>query len=1261
MNPRVSRSFGWARARSALPIALVALFSQACAGHAPPIASPAESVVSIRNAASGSRDGERIGAWLLAEMFSPGGTAEGAAKARERLRSRETHDQQLYAHLGAAIYDEAHGSPKTAAEEYVRAIVHASRSEDPDVPLVGWYATHHLLALRGPVSGLWKRYEPELRPLLGKPGHLGWRALGELFDLSVSDPNTVPADASLVSEMGCLTHARLAGPFGSGAAADRHRTFDAENAPWPARWAPHPETNIVPHVLPTLRHRCMIASGERTAGGIFYAESYFSLTEPRDLLFAAQGAVKLWVDDVPVLERDLRQWGVWQRFGGAAHVEPGTHRLVARLVNDSTSLRVMNMDGTRASVTNLATFSPPFGLSRVRPIEAPNPLDRIVKDGSAKSPLLSMLAASVAFGESMTDVASVLAEPIVEPENAAPTALLHATFFARQDPAYPDDLRHRNEKTLHTRAVAKDPKLWYSRAWLALDDAEKRGASEAVEPMRALAEEFSNVPEVAAQLARLYGRLGWRTERMNALRTLSARFPEDVSVQTLYLSALDEDGSHAEADRLRARLKTLDPDSEVDLELALARHDWTRALTELAELQKRRPDRKDVEARIAGVLLRAGRPERAAEQLEKALVKNPADAEVRLRLADLSFAKGDRAAIRKALADSILAGSRGTAIRDALDLLDGATALEPYRMDSRSVIRSFEAWEKSGKRMEGTAARVLDYAAVWVHPDGSSEMLEHEIMRIQSQEAVGKESEQQRPTGLVLRMKVIKPNGTELEPEEVDGKPTLTMPHLEVGDYIEIEHISAQESSAPNGTRYTGPHWFFREADKGYWRSEFIVLTPKDKPLEIEVRGHVPPPSVTEKGTFVERRFRVDESPPSPEEPDSPPIQEFLPSVRIGWGISLPQTLARLADAAADESPRDPRLVRKAEEIVRGVPASRRYDRLAKLYSFVIQQIADGRENDPRRVVFGKSGSRQTAFVALARHLGIPIELALVKNRLAMPPIGKMSEVENWDNLVLRAETERGVMWFGVGDKFAPFGTLAAELRGQPAIRLVQGSPRGVTTNEGGADGIALSGRADLRADGSASVEFVQTFTGRVAIGMRGVFDRVSEGQRHDFVETRLLGRYLPGARLRDLSIEHRDDLTLPLVLKIRAEVGELARITDRGLVVKSLFPMHLAQVTSLPERQTPLLMQSSSHVEVHFEVVVPTSLRMPESLPTGTERFGDSSVRVADRVSGHSLQLDRVVDVPAGRIEPGAAYRDFSAFVSRSDALLEREIVLGR
>jgi hypothetical protein len=106
---------------------------------------------------------------------------------------------------------------------------------------------------------------------------------------------------------------------------------------------------------------------------------------------------------------------------------------------------------------------------------------------------------------------------------------------------------------------------------------------------------------------------------------------------------------------------------------------------------------------------------------------------------------------------------------------------------------------------------------------------------------------------------------------------------------------------------------------------------------------------------------------------------------------------------------------------------------------------------------------------------------------------------------------------------------------------------------------------------------------------------------------------------------------------------------------------VNIAQVASLSSRQTPLLLASSSHVEVKFQIVAPDSLQLPASIPDGQLRDGDRSVSVNDTVEGHSIFLRRVVDIPAGRIQPGAEYARFVAFTQQADVLLEKEIALGR
>lgn len=1230
----------------------------------------------LRVQSARSNDGNVVGRWALAEMFEPGGDPALEERALIRLRDRSVSQSGVYASLARAISDEVHGNPRSAADAFISTLQAATTTEDdPLVPIVGWYAAHHLLGLRGSVTDLYAHNQDALGAIVASPGNLGWRAVAEILEWSAAEAfdkaeATGDAyDALVTSRLGCAKAVRIAGPFGRGAGPDRRRAFAAENpGPWPPSWPEDPTRGSVPHVLRVEQHRCFASSTENMEEGVFYVQTFFTIRGDQEMIVAVQGAVKVWLDDMPVLERDLRQWGSWQRFGVTVRLEAGRHRILARVMSEGSSVRLLATDGRPAGVDTDADDRLRYTVVPPRVIGNPNIIDAIVSarrqsmDMGSTSALEEALAASLAHIEGMDDVASVLMEPLVTRTDAAPVALEEAAAFVKGDPALPEDVRQRTERRLHERAFARDPKLWRSRAWLIADDAEQRGVLEGIVPMRRLADEVPEEPEVLQGLVRFYSQLEWRGERMRSLADLAQRFPDDVMSLRLYLEALDQDGSLEAADKIAARVQRLDPDSEVALDRAIARHDWKAAVEDLQRLGKRRPERKEIAKRIADVLDRSGDPSAAAAELSRALEANPLDAAARFRLADRGYATGNLDALRQALAEALQVGAKVEDLRGAIDLLEGTTDLEPYRQDGREIIREFEAWERAGGRMEGNAARVLDYAATWVHPDGSSEMLEHEILRVQSQEAVGEEAEQQPPTGLVLRLRVIKPDGSVLEPEAVTGKPTVSMPHLEVGDYIEMEHVAPSPGDGPRGRRFRGPHWFFREADKGYWRSEFVTITPRDRPIEVEARGNVPEPLTRVVGTFVERRWRVDLSPPAPEEPESPPITEFLPSVRIGWGISLGDAVDRLVDAASDETPLDPRLRARALEIVGTVSATQPDERARRIYKDIVDHVDDGRETDGRRVMLGKSGSRQAAFQYMMRELGIPVDVAIVKNKLASPPLGKMSEVESYDSLVLRlALGGQRVRWLTVHDKYAPYGYLPAELREQPAIVLAAGTPHEVTTANSALDAVTFEGRATLRTDGSASVDLVQSFLGKVAISMRSVLDKVPESQLHDFVEQRLLGRYLPGARVRNLRIENREELGAPLVMHIAAEVPRLGRQEEHGIVLVPLFNVHLAQLAALPERQTPLLLGASSHVEVRFDVLVPESMSLPLSLPNSELRERDRVVAVKDSARRHVLRLDRVVDLPAGRVQPGPDYASFRRFVQQADTLLEREVFVGR
>jgi hypothetical protein len=197
--------------------------------------------------------------------------------------------------------------------------------------------------------------------------------------------------------------------------------------------------------------------------------------------------------------------------------------------------------------------------------------------------------------------------------------------------------------------------------------------------------------------------------------------------------------------------------------------------------------------------------------------------------------------------------------------------------------------------------------------------------------------------------------------------------------------------------------------------------------------------------------------------------------------------------------------------------------------------------------------------------------------------------------------------------------------------------------------------------DGSAKVELEQRFLGKLGIRMRGVFDKVSDSQLYAFVESRVLASTLPGARVRDVKVENKTNLDAPLVLRVKADVPQLGRVQGTELLVKPIFPLHLAQLATLPTRQIALLLGTWTYVDIDFAIVCASTLRMPPSLPTADYKHGELLVSVKDAVHGHELRLTRTIDLPAGRVQPGDEYARFQHFTTDADAALEREITLGR
>ncbi len=1224
------------------------------AGRDAPATSP--SAPEVREELADSKDPNELARWLLAELLSEGGDAKQAARARERLDA--VGGGGMIASLARGLDDTLHGRLDRAPDHYLESVAAARRSESPEAPLVAWFAAEQAAKLRHGAPGLDERWGAFVEQALKAPGAIGWRARAELVDLwqqwAWSDARADVLDRAAALH-GCVEAVRLAGPFGRNLARASTQHFPAERpGPWPAKFEGEARASV--HEVE--REGCFVSASDEPPEGIYYAESYFELERPTDVLIAVQGAYAIWVDDHLVLQRDIRTFGAWPRFGTRVRLGPGRHRLLARIGDSRTSVRLMHPDGRPLAVRTSDDPSAPYVLARPEVLPGANVLDAYLVDGTVRDPgddLLRFLAAILAQIESQPDAANVLLEPLlVRPERATGPVLAAAALFSRADPVYSDTQRRDLVRELEERAVARDPRLWEPRLLLAMQRGAQRGLVEAVGELEQLAREFPAVPGILRELIDVYTELGWGPERARAALELARRFPEDPGALEPALGVLEASGRAAEADALVERIQKLDPDREIRLSRALERRDYDEALVELRRLAARRPERKDLAARIADVLVQAGNERETRKQLEAALAKDPRSERARLDLADAGLASGERDALVRAVLDAVEDGAPVRMLEEALDLVAGVSELEPYRLSARAVI---DEYERSGVELPGTAARILDYAVVWVHGDGSSRLLEHQIIRVQSAEAIADMAEQHVGNGILLHMRVIKKDGRILEPEPVEGKPTLTLPHLEVGDYIETERIESFASDGAPGERYLGPRWYFREENIAYARSEFVIISPKNQELSIEARNDVPPPVIEERGGLVIRRYRVDHSPAAPVEPFGAPIAEFLPSVQVGWGVSLERTVEAMADAAFDPTPNDPRVVRVAESIVRGVPESERAERARRLYRWLVDNVEEGSENDGRRVVLGRNGNLWRGYIALCRALSIPVSYAVAQSRLSLPPTGPFSEATLYSMPLLRVGTEKGPVWLTLGGKHLPFGYVPAEARGMPGRAFVGDTvERVVIPADGAVDRVVY--RADLRLDpdGSAEVELEHVLYGRYAAGLRGALSEMSEQRLRDVIESRLVGHALRGARLLSHSVLNLDVPEKPLVVRTRSHVPAFAHVAGGVLLVPPPFAPRIGQLATLPERHTPLLLVESTHQEIQVRITLPPGAQVQGKLAREELRDGERQVVIGDRVEGGRLVLDRRVLLPAGRIQTGA-YPEFHAFARRADEALSATV----
>lgn len=739
-----------------------------------------------------------------------------------------------------------------------------------------------------------------------------------------------------------------------------------------------------------------------------------------------------------------------------------------------------------------------------------------------------------------------------------------AAAIAREDPSRPASFTRDRSRTLLEAAVAVDPELARPRhalATIALDDDRPREAID-----QALAASRSApawwVPDWTLYSAYRLRGLTWDADQ--ALDRALAHGAGACPVIETALERAEDRHDVAAQQQFGAALSACGKDSEQQIERMRRLGDLDGAEAALLRVIALAPERGEAKLELARILLSRGRAAEAVPLLAANI--DPRDGEGQLRLADALVAAGAPEQARARIATALAAHPETPEILRAARALALPLPMDAFRLDGQKVIRDFEA---SGRHYAAPAVVVLDRIVARVFPNGAEVVLNHEIVRVQSKDAIEKWGEISVPEGTeILVLRTHKADGSTREPEELAGKDSISAADLAIGDYVEKETIETRaprdafitvgseagpaELGEPAGG-YLGDRFYFQSFDAPLDRSEYLLVTPAaiaDR-LHFDRRAGAPEsnkmslppqslatpavargsqaPAAGDSEALTVTTFAATKVPQLFAERSSVPPIEFVPSVRVSIGIGWTAWTRFLREQLYGTLRSAPVLERAAAEIRAQSPDTSPASRAAALVAWVGHNVEPGddlRDSASLSVARGR-GNRLAVTLALARTLGLEAEPVLARSLLTADgqAPAPLEEADDFAAPLVRFRLGLGlagsqVLYADPRLKHAPLGYLPPGLDGARVLVLGRGELE--VAHSRCEEHRTVDVAVHLNEEGGGTVEVSETLRGWPALEWADIVDRFgsdSSKLRQDF-EQRWLGVHFPGAVLKDLHIE---------------------------------------------------------------------------------------------------------------------------------------------
>ncbi|CAM3080364.1 hypothetical protein G4177_04845 [Corallococcus sp. ZKHCc1 1396] len=986
----------------------------------------------------------------------------------------------------------------------------------------------------------------------------------------------------------------------------------------------------------------------------------------------SQTSHRVLMDGAPVLER--RDWARTTSTVSVKALElpAGKHRFVVKLAKDNSqgglTFALIKADGSASQVRFTAATGPaPRWNATLDEAEAPSvfpgaeDLARTLQAEAGET-----LGAFLAVRDGLSRDADGTRRLMAKLAATTPAVLTLRAEQAAQDRGIPSKVaRGRATRDLEA-ALAKDPGnvgALLLRADLFLDDGQAASALDTLKTARD-AVKPAGFP-VHLLLARAALALDVDAQAETALASALEAQPGLCEALGLQYSLARRRDAVARTDEL-VKAQEGCPGADARLvEHLRTRGDMEAAAKGYARLLAQDPDNLTTAAALSGAYVSLRRYDDAAKVLQALSDVWPRNTELLKRMADVREYAGQGKEALKLREKALKLDGSDLPLRRAVERAKtGKELLADHAIDGKEALKAYEAAPITG----GSAAvYVLDAAAVRAYEDGSLVNRIHTIQKALEQSGVQEIAEVNIPRGAqVLALRTLKADGRVLEPENFEGKDSVSLPGVQVGDSVEVEYLLAEGERGPAQPGFTASAFYFQIANQPNAWSTYTVVAPKGSGLKVDAHGmKAPPPEV--KGDVEVFHYDARRVPPFLPEPDAPPTgNEYLPFVMVGAGDTGNDGLARVyGDAFQDRWLRTAEVEAFAREATQGKEG---LEAVKALHSAVMKRFS-GRDaslaQSAAATVAQDRGSRLSVMKAGLETLGIPSRVAAVRTFHTDPAPYLFPADALLPYAALRVEVPgESPLWLDTSVRFGPFGQLPESAMGEREAYLLPepGKPlqKVKTPPLQPREGKSVKLTLEIGADGKLSGQGEETYSGFDAAQIAEAFEQLSAESRNQALQG-AVARYFGGAELSSVKLERTEEVGAPFVLRYAFTVPRFGRMEGDGrmamgpLTFPALLGRRYVQVSS---RTTPLFIDDTEASRTSVTLTMPQGWKLsdPQAGLKVDSEFGRYTRE--EKQDGRTLSIAESLLLPRARVTP-AQYEKFSAFAGDVDLLQVRELFL--